>query len=61
MPSDAKRTPPASGSAGTPGVPVTEDDGDPSLVLGYEAADPLLLAQLWGEPIVAAGVGSEAR
>jgi hypothetical protein len=28
-----------------------DDGGDPLLGLGYEAADPALLARLWGEPL----------
>jgi len=31
--------------------PLADEHAADALALGYEAADPALLAQLWGEPV----------
>lgn len=63
MASDAMGTPPShSGPAAGAFAPGLDDDIDPmSSALGYEAADPLLLAQLWGEPVTASAPGGDLR
>jgi hypothetical protein len=44
------KDPRGSAARAEPGLPA-EDGLDPMLGLGYEAADPALLARLWGEPV----------
>lgn len=63
MASDAMGTPPSFSAGATGGhAPGLDDDTDPmASALGYEAADPLLLAQLWGEPVTASTAGADLR
>jgi hypothetical protein len=63
MNSDARRIE-DSGLAATGGgaAGAIADDADPmASAIGYEAADPLLLARLWGEPVEAPARGADAR